>query len=84
MLIQDNRTYKYIKNCCIQLCTKLEDLGHVVRKHSFIVSRSIYCKRRYSRQDTDNIALSKGRPSISGLALEKKITFNYKYVHKLL
>ena len=72
------------KNCCIQLCTKLEDVGHVVRKHPAIVSRNIYCKSRCSLQDTDNIALSQGRSSISGLALEEKITFSYKYVHKHL
>ena len=71
-------------NCCIQLCTKLEALGHIVRKHPFILSRNICCKGRYSLPDTDNIGLSQGRSSISGLALEKEITLNYNYVHKLL
>ena len=65
-------TIQRYKNCCIQLCTNLEALGHVVRKHPFIVSRSVYCKSRYSHQDTDNIALSPGRSSISGSGLEKK------------
>ena len=78
------RNIQMYKNCCIQLCTKLEALGHVVRKRPFILSLSVYCKSRYSLPDTDNIVLSQGRSSNSDLALENKITCNYKYVHKVL
>ena len=78
------RNIQMYKNCCIQLCTKLEALGHVVRKRPFILSRSVYCKSSYSLPDTDNIVLSQGRSSNSGLALENKITCNYKYIQKNL
>jgi len=62
----------------------LEALGHVVRKHPFILSGNFYCKHRYSLLDTYSIGLSRGLSSICGLVLEKKIKFNYKYVYKYL
>jgi len=87
MLCSACRKTHYIqtyKNCCLYLRTKLVALGHVVRMHPFIRPRNICCNSRYSLLDTDNIGLSEGRSSISGWAQEKKITFNFNYVHKLL
>jgi len=31
-----NGNIQMYKNCCIQLCTELEALGHVVRKHPLL------------------------------------------------